>query len=110
MQEEIFLQPDALWWAVSHIALIIRVAAGTCMPGSPDQIQRCFAPLPPRAQGSWGTWPAPQAHAGISTAASTAGEVTGVLELLSGERGLGEAPSFALVWEPSPFLFHQFSP
>lgn len=30
-----------------------------------------------------------------STAASTAGEVTGMLELLSRERGLGEAPSFA---------------
>lgn len=34
-------------------------------------------------------------RASSSTAASTAGEMTGMLELLSEERGLGEAPSFA---------------
>ena len=41
-------------------------------------------------------------RASSSTAVSTAGEVTGMLELLSGEGGLGDAPSFAPLWEPSP--------
>jgi len=39
-------------------------------------------------------------RAGSSSTASTAGELTGILELLSGETGLAEAPSFAPLPEP----------